>query len=58
MSVSVDMTKAMIFDLTCPEEKAFSLFEVINTCEGPTLPSNKPGYGKPVEGPYGEPEKY
>lgn len=53
MHVSVEMTKATIFDLTCPEEKAFSYFEVINTCEGP-------GYGDPdklpSKGP--EPEEY
>lgn len=35
-----DKLKKQLFNLNDPADKAFSLFEVINTCY--------PGYGKPV----------
>ena len=58
MSVNVTRVKEQLFNLNDPAEKAFSLFEVVNTC-GPgygdpdKLPVSMveyaayPGYGKP-----------
>ena len=53
--MNVQKIKSQMFNLEDPADKAFSLFEVVNTCEGP-------GYGDPDKlpnkGPYGEPEEY